>query len=424
MCAPATGLSGPDEPADLKGPAASVALHHPCQDLPAPTLRLGVRPEPGQSRGIDHLAAGCVEGSSSHLRPALAQGLVGWLNPLVFTPIRTDRLLIRPFRPGDAGGLAARRNDPQVARYQNWTLPYPRERAEEMVTRVVAMEGPKNEEWWMAIVCDRDTGKAFGDLALRLSWEGRTAEVGYTSGPEHWGKGYATEALQALVEHLFGELGVTRISGMLHPGNPASALVLERSGFLFEGHTRSSYWVGNECSDDWIYGMTRPDWETWRNRPRHLPHEVSLAEVSAENERATSRLLTHKTQEAFVAPMARSFTDALFPQVVDGAPVVPWMRAVKADGELVGFVMLAVRTAHHPEPCLWRLLIDRLHQRRGIGGRVLELLGEECRAMGDATLVTSWGEGKGSPRPFFSRHGFEPTGRTIDGKTEGRRHLS
>ena len=47
---------------------------------------------------------------------------------------------------------------------------------------------------------------------------------------------------------------------MLHPDNPASAMVMERNGFLFEGHTRSSFWLGGEVSDDWIYGLLQPDW--------------------------------------------------------------------------------------------------------------------------------------------------------------------
>jgi diamine N-acetyltransferase len=121
--------------------------------------------------------------------------------------------------------------------------------------------------------------------------------------------------------------------------------------------------------------------------------------------------------------MSGSFADALFPEAVDGAPVVPWMRAVEADGVLVGFVMLAIPTEHHPEPYLWRLLIDRMHQRRGIGGTVLDLVAGECRAMGAGTLLTSWVEGKGSPRPLYLRHGFEPTGRIVDGETEGRAQL-
>ena len=338
----------------------------------------------------------------------------------MFHPIRTDRLLLRPFEPGDADGLWRLRNDPDVARYQNWATPFPRERAEEMVADLVAMGGPANDEWWMAIVCDPDTGETFGDLALHVSWQGRSAEVGYNLWPRHWGNGYAVEGLEALIAHLFGELGVTRVFGMLHPDNPASAMVLERSGLLFEGHTRSSFWMGDECSDDWIYGMTRPDWVTWVGRPRSAPRDLRLVEVTARNRQAVAALRTHRTQERFVPPMSASFADALFPPVVDGTPLVPWMRAIEADGETVGFVMLAPGSPHHDGPCLWRLLVDRLHQRRGIGSRTLDVIVAERRAMGATALFTEWGEGKGSPGPFFLAHGFEPTGRTTDGRITAR----
>jgi RimJ/RimL family protein N-acetyltransferase len=264
----------------------------------------------------------------------------------------------------------------------------------------------------------------FGDLALHLTQEARTAEVGYTFSRDYWGKGYATEALSALVEYLFEDLGVTRVFGMLHPDNPASAMVMERNGFLFEGHTRSSFWLNDEVSDDWIYGLLQPDWEAWKNRPQSPPNRVELVEVTTENELEVARLKTHKTQESFVAPMVWSYTDALFPEVVDGAPVVPWMRAVVADDEIVGFVMLALTTEHHPEPYLWRLLIDRLHQRRGVGRRALDLVEDEVRAMGDTTLLTSWEEGKGSPAPMYRKRGYEPTGRIVDGEIEAKKQLS
>lgn len=345
------------------------------------------------------------------------------MNRIVFQPIETQRLTIRAFGLGDTAAFVARRNDPEVARYQNWELPYSSDEGERVVGELSEMEGPEDGKWWMAVVCDSGTGETLGDLALHLTSKGRTAEIGYTFAPEHWGQGYAIEAAEALVAHCFDVLGVTRVFGMLHPDNPASAMVLERVGMLFEGHTRSSFWLGDEVSDDWIYGMTRDDWEAWRNRPRQPPSEIQLIEITTENEAAVSKLRTHKTQEAFVAPMLWSYADALFPEVVDGAPVVPWMRAVVADGDHVGFVMLAIRTEHHPEPYLWRLLIDRLHQRRGIGGRVLDLVGEECLRMGDRTLLTSWVDGKGSPQPFYLRHGFEPTGEVVDGEIEARKPL-
>lgn len=339
------------------------------------------------------------------------------------TPFLTERLLLRRFQPDDGEGLFQRRNDPLVARYQDWELPYPRERADHRAMELAAMEEPENDKWWMAVICDRESGEVIGDLGFCLSWQGRTAEVGYTLGSAFWGKGYAVEALTALLAYLFDDRQVTRVFGMLHPDNPASAMVLERTGFLFEGHTKASFWVGEENSDDWIYGLTRPDWEAWRNRPRGSPETVELVEITVDNQPAVARLRAHKSQERFVAPMSDSFADALFPEIVDGAPVEPWMRAVSADGGIVGFVMLALHTEHHPEPFLWRLLIDRLHQRRGLGTRVIELVAEECEKMGDETLLTSWTEGKGSPQPFYLRHGFQPTGRVIDGEIEARKQL-
>jgi len=341
----------------------------------------------------------------------------------VFATITTEHLRIRSFAEEDADDFHARRDDPEVARYQNWVTPYPREETDQIVADLVAMDGPELGEWWMAIVEDRHSGLVYGDLALHLSDDGHTAEVGYTFDSRHWGNGYAVESLDGLLAYLFDELDVTRVFGMLHPDNPASAMVLERTGFRFEGHTRRSFWLDDEVSDDWIYGMVREDWEAWRNRKRTPPDEVRLVEVSVENIEQVAGLETHKTQERFVARMDRSFADALFPGIVGGSPVVPWMRAVEADGELVGFVMLVPRTEHHPEPYLWRLLIDRMHQRRGIGGRALGLVEAACLAMGGTTLILNWGEGRGSPRPFYEARGFVATGRIVDGETEGRKVL-
>ena len=342
----------------------------------------------------------------------------------MFNPIRTKRLLIRPFKADDLEPFLARRNDPQVAEYQNWTLPFPRERAEKIVSELMGVEGPQVDEWWMATIADPKTDEPLGDLALHLTWEGHTAEVGYTLAHQYWGQGYATEALDPLVDYLFQELNVTRAFGMLHPANRASAMVLERCGFLFEGHTRLSFWLGDEVSDDHIYGMIRSDWEAWRSRPRTAAEEVRLVSVTTDIESLVFKLRTHKTQEAFVAPMAASFADALFPEIFNGAPLVPWMRAIEADGDIVGFLMVALTTEHHPEPFLWRLLIDRFHQRRGIATRALGLLEEELRKMGDKTLLVSWEEGKGSPRPFYLARGFETTGEIVDEETEARKQIA
>lgn len=331
---------------------------------------------------------------------------------MIFEPIVTRRLILQPPHIGDAEALWVRRNHPQVARYQTWQLPYPRERAEALLAEMSRRDGPVVDDWWMVTVCDRTGGAIVADLVVKLEWEGRSAEIGYTFHPDHWGRGLAVEATEALVRWLFETVGVSRISGMLHPDNPASAMVLERVGMIFEGHTRCSFWVGDDNSDDWLYGMTRDDWVRWVDRPRQPPHVVELIEIGRDNHRDVARLVTHHSQTRFVAPVTVSYGDALFSAT--GA----WMRAVIADGEPVGFVMVAF--ADGQDPHLWRLLVERLHQRRGIGRRVVEMVIAECRLRGAKGIVVRWVPGKGSPEPFFRALGFEPTGE-MDGLEVGAR---
>jgi RimJ/RimL family protein N-acetyltransferase/GNAT superfamily N-acetyltransferase len=343
---------------------------------------------------------------------------------MTFTLLRTDRLLLRPVRATDAAALAARRSDPEVAKYQAWIPPYPIDQAEAMIAELMAMDGPVDDDWWTLTIADKSDTTVFGDLVVKLSWQGRTAEVGYNLDRSAWGHGYAVEAVEALVEYLFDTMGVTRIEGMLHPDNLASAMVLERVGMRFEGHTRSSFWVGDDNSDDWLYGMIRSDWIAWRGRPRHRPETVELVEITTDNLRTTMRLGTHKSQERFVAPVLQSLGEALVPPVENGVTLDPWYRTVYADAEPVGFVMLARSQPRAEEPWLWRLLVDRMHQRRGIGSRVIELVTEQCRAWGDATLLTSWRPGRGSPEPMYLARGFVPTGEIDDGEVVARLRLT
>ena len=109
--------------------------------------------------------------------------------------------------------------------------------------------------------------------------------------------------------------------------------------------------------------------------------------------------------------MLGSFSDTLIPEDQPGRRVVPWMRAIQADGTLVGFVMVAEATTTNPHPFLYRrLLVGRWHQGRGIGRRAVEELGGPARAEGHRRLVVSWRPGPGSPERFYLGLGFVPTG--------------
>jgi len=342
----------------------------------------------------------------------------------VFKPIATARLLLRPAVAADATTLAARRSDPDVAEYQSWAPPYTIERAHKLVADLVQRPDPTPGEWWMLTIADRDDSTILGDIVFKLEWNGRAAEVGYTLARDAWGRGYATEALVALNERLFGSLNATRIGAMLHPDNVASAMVLERTGFEFEGRTRLSYWVGDENTDDLIYGLTVQSWNSWRNRRHSPPDRVSLVDVTSENVATVIQLETHHSQRRFVSPVANSLAVALCPPIANGHPLEPWVRAVDADGEIVGFVMLSLANDVHTEPHLWRFLIDRRHQRRGVGKRALELVIEQCREWGAESLLVSWVPGHGSSAPMYLKRGFAPNGNIDDGEIEARLTIS
>jgi RimJ/RimL family protein N-acetyltransferase len=290
--------------------------------------------------------------------------------------------------------------------------------AEQRLAAQSSFTGLVDGEWVnLTIECD---GAVIGDVACHLREGGGIAEIGFTLMKEHQGRGFASEAAGALVDHVLATTTVHRIEASLDPENFPSMRVLEALGMQFESRSRANYAIRGRWDDDVRYAMLRDDRGAWLSRPSAPPSVMEFVEITPDDAFLWGRLATHYSQQRFVAPMPLSFRDALFPEVVDGGPVVPWMRGVMADGERVAFVMLAEVTEYHSEPFLWRLLIDRMHQRRGIGTRVL---GEIVRLVGEQghrSLLTSWGDGPGGPRPFYERFGFVPTGNLVEGEVEAR----
>lgn len=336
-------------------------------------------------------------------------------------PLRTERLVVRVMRTTDAAAFAAYRNDPEVARFQSWNLPYAVEDALSLLGGQEGVDDVTAGEWTQfAVEAD---GELIGDVCAHLDETGGVAEIGFTLARDHQGRGYATEAVQALVSDLVERVGVGRVRGELDPENIASQRVLENVGLVHEATTKKSYLWRGEWADSMSYGATAEELRAWANRRRDAPEELRLLPLTLENHRGYYALRSHHSQERFVAPMTWSYADALFPEVIDGAPVVPRLYGVEADGEPAAFVMIAEVTPAHPEPYLWRFLVDRRHQRRGVGRRALDLLGAQLFAEGCTTLVTSWVPGPGTPAGFYRSYGFVETGQIVDGEIEGRVQL-
>jgi RimJ/RimL family protein N-acetyltransferase len=333
-------------------------------------------------------------------------------------PLRTERLLLRVMKPADAPVVSAYRSDPEVAKYQDWDLPYTLEHAQELLAEQAELDDLVIDRW-VQVAIEHD-GALVGDLAVNLARDAHVPFLGYSLAREHQGKGYASEAAGAMVDAIFANTHAHRMVATLDPENHASMRLLELLGFEFEGIARKHELIRGEWLDDARFALLREDREAWLARDRSPATDVELREITPENEREVCRLRTFKFQEQMVAPMAASFADALVPEVVDGAAVVPWFRAIYAGDTAVGFLMTAEVTDAHPEPYLWRLLIDRRHQGRGVGRAALTILADRLRAEGHRTLMTSWVDAPGGPAPFYHRLGFVPTGEIDDGEVVAR----
>lgn len=333
-------------------------------------------------------------------------------------PIRTDRLTVRMMRTPDLPVFVAYRNDPEVAALQAWELPYSAERAASALAAQDALDRPLVGQW-SQLAIEHD-GATVGDLALYLHDDGARAEIGFTLATRHQGKGYAREAAAALVDALFEHTDVHRVEASLDPSNIASMRVLEAIGMQYECIARGAFEWRGEWVDDLRYSMLASERKAWRERDLSPARDVRLVALHGDNVDTYMALTTHWSQQKFVRPVAASLGQASVPITVPGGPLTAESFGIEADGVPVGFLQLADRSLTHDEPYLWRLLIDRWHQRRGIGTRVLELVVERTKAAGHRTLTVSYGEYPGTPRPVYLRFGFVPTGEIVDNEAVAR----
>lgn len=144
----------------------------------------------------------------------------------------TERLVIRPFAWADVDAFHAYRSDPEVAKWQGWSLPYSRADAESFVAAMVAAPQFRPGEWTQVGVAARGAPEVLlGDFGVRIEAEEPTAEVGVTFSRAAQGQGYATEALRALVAHLLVDRDCTRVVAITLVENEPTQRLLARVGF-------------------------------------------------------------------------------------------------------------------------------------------------------------------------------------------------
>jgi RimJ/RimL family protein N-acetyltransferase len=164
--------------------------------------------------------------------------------------IALERCLVRSFEPGDPPSIARHANDPLVARNLRDRFPHPY--TEQDGVEWVAFARSAQPETAFAIEVG---GAAVGGVGVEIKDDifRRTAELGYWLGREHWGRGIATEVVRAVSDWAFNNLDIARLYAGVFESNTASARVLEKAGFLYEGRLRKAVTKDGQTLDELIY---------------------------------------------------------------------------------------------------------------------------------------------------------------------------
>ncbi len=174
-----------------------------------------------------------------------------------FGSIVTENLLLRRSRPDDAETISIYRSDPDVHLHQGWDRTDPegvRAAIEEMLGRAPGESGG----WVQLSVEERDGGQLVGDVGLsRAEGEPGVIKVGYTIAPAFQGRGYATEAVGALVAYAFDTLGADVVLAYASAENIPSIRVAEKVGMRLVERLEHRY--GDEVWFGVRYELRRED---------------------------------------------------------------------------------------------------------------------------------------------------------------------
>lgn len=158
---------------------------------------------------------------------------------IAMTILTTPRLVLRPFDPSDAEDLFAVFGNATAMRYWS-TLPHASVAdTARMIDRTLAGDPGSHAEFAI-----EHEGKVIGKVGL---WQ--MPEIGYILHPDYWRRGFATEAVQAVIAHGFETLGLDRITADVDPDNAASLAMLTKLGFVITGQAKNTIEIGGKWFD-------------------------------------------------------------------------------------------------------------------------------------------------------------------------------
>ena len=152
--------------------------------------------------------------------------------------IETERLLLRQFREGDAEEMYQNwASDEEVTKFLTWPSHKDLKITEGILeVWITKNREPENYQWAITL---RSTGEVIGSFSLmNIDNHNESCEVGYCIGRKWWNQGLMTEALQAVIQFGFTEVGFFRIAARHDIFNTAPGCVMKKCGMQYEGTLR------------------------------------------------------------------------------------------------------------------------------------------------------------------------------------------
>ena len=174
-------------------------------------------------------------------------------------PLETDRLLLRRFQISDAPSFY--RNvcsDPKVNTYLTWKLHESPSETESLISDFISRYENPDRYCWAIILKNSD--EVIGTIAAPTIHElTESVEVTYAIGSCWWGKGFAPEALAAVMDFLFNRVNVNRIEAGHDVNNPNSGKVMQKVRMKKEGLLRQAGKNNQGLFDLVIYARLKQD---------------------------------------------------------------------------------------------------------------------------------------------------------------------
>ncbi|MFI0977010.1 GNAT family N-acetyltransferase [Streptomyces sp. NPDC021093] len=175
------------------------------------------------------------------------------------------RVGIRPFRHSDAAEFTARARESREL-HRPWLAP-PRTPEAFRGYASTLIEDPNRAGF---LVCTRDDDRIAGFININNIVEGsfRNGALGYGAFAHAAGRGLMGEALDLVLRHAFGRLGLHRLEANIQPGNEASLALVRAAHFRYEGYSPDFLFIAGAWRDHERWALTAPELRTRAGRPQ------------------------------------------------------------------------------------------------------------------------------------------------------------